>query len=132
VNLDGDDLVEPRQIELQDVAEQEQQRRLRLIAGGRQHSAVHREVLQEGGYFCGAQVARVALAVEQDKPAHPVHAAVLGADRVMAHPDRAAQAFKQPGRRRSGSAAGEPVDTYRTRYIADAADVPPTSRAITQ
>jgi hypothetical protein len=94
MNLDGDDLVEPRQIELQNLAEQEQRRRLRLIAGGRQHSAVPREVLQEGGYICGAPVARVALAVEPDEPAHPVHAAVLGADRVAAHPDRVAQAFK--------------------------------------
>ena len=73
---------------------------------GRGHAAVYREGRQEPGDLRAAQIPRVVVAVEQDEPAHPVHVAGLGADRIVAHADRLTQAFQQPGRRGSGGRRG--------------------------
>lgn len=85
-------LIQPGQVDLQHLFVQIQQRRLGVVLRGGLHLPVYRQMAQEGLYLRRAHVLRVALAIEQDEAAHPVHVGLLGTDAVVPRAQVGAQA----------------------------------------
>ena len=100
----GNDVVQPRQLNLQDHFVQKQDGRLRLPLGRRGNMPVHCQVSQEGCHFCRTEFAGMALAVKDDEAPDPVRVGFLGADRVVSNPNLLPQSIHQT--RLSGGRAG--------------------------
>src|SRR5207253_1771507 len=82
------DVVEPRELDPEHVAVEEEQRLQRLVLRGGAHLAVHREVGQES-LDCGrAELTRVPALVKTDVTPHPLQISLLSAQREVAraHP----------------------------------------------
>src|SRR5262245_450948 len=90
-----DDVVEPRQLDVENVAVQEEQCAQRLVLGRGRDLAVDGERGQERGYFGRAHLDRVPLAVEEDVPPDPVNVGLLGAAAVVPGADGLADAVEE-------------------------------------
>src|SRR5450631_3639873 len=64
--------------------------------------ALHGKVGQERRDLRSAEVQGMALVVKHDEATRPVGVGILGADRVVPHPDRLAQSIQQARRRGAG------------------------------
>ena len=98
------DVLEPRELVLEDVAVQKQNRAFRLILRGRGDAAPDREVGQECLDVRGSELRRVALAVIDDEAFNPVDVRLLGADAVMLEADLFAHPVEQARGPGSGTA----------------------------
>ena len=99
-------LVEPGQIDFQNLLVQVQKCRLGLILRGGGHIALHRQMAQKRLHLRHAHITRVALAMKQHKAARPIDIRLLGANAVMPRAQVNAHALEQLGRARRGGAAG--------------------------
>jgi len=97
--LGGLDPVEPRQLDLEHLLVEEEQGALRLVLGRGRHPPRHGKMGEEGFDLDLAQRARMALAVKEYEPAHPIRVGPLGADAIVLEPDSVAQLVQQPGLR---------------------------------
>jgi hypothetical protein len=100
--LGANDVVEPRKLDSEHLAVEEEQGAQSLVLGGGRDLAVNGERRQERGDFGGAHLSRVALAVEEDVPLDPVDVRLLGAAAVVAGADGFAHAVEEPGLRGAG------------------------------
>jgi hypothetical protein len=82
----------------EDLAVEEQQRRLGLVLGRRRDRAIDREVRQKGLDLRSAERCGMAHAVKVNEATCPLDIGLLGADRIVAHPQRLAQAGEQSWR----------------------------------
>lgn len=87
------ELVEPRQVDVQDLAVEEQEGGEGLVLRGRRAAFGDGEVGQEGSDLVGAELARVAHGVEADEAAEPVQVRVFGARAVAAETQRRGEAI---------------------------------------
>jgi len=94
--------VELAEIDREDIAVQEQQRRECLVLRRGAHAALHREVREEGLDLGAAHVGRVALAVEQDEASDPADVGFFGAAAAMERAHRGVHTVEQPRRRGLG------------------------------
>src|SRR5437667_3856782 len=103
------DVVEPRELDLEHLAVEEEQRLQGLVLRGGAHLAVHREVGQEL-LDCGrAELTRVSAPVKADVTPHPLQISLLSAQREVARAHPLARDLEQAGHSilgRSGLAEG--------------------------
>ena len=97
------DVPEPRQVALEHVAVEEENRALCEILRRCCDLALNSEVRQECLDLRGPKRLRMPLAVEEDEAFNPVHVRLLGPDAVVPEPDLVAHAIEQA--RRLGDAA---------------------------
>ena len=97
----ADQIIEPRQTDIQDVAVQEQQRGERLVLGRGGDLPVDGEPGQEAAHLAGAHLPGVPLVMEQDEATNPVDVGVLGAGAVMPRSEGRSYAVEQARRTRS-------------------------------
>ena len=88
---------QPRQLDTEDFAIEEQERVERLILGGRRDSLTHRERRQERRDLRGAHFGGMALAVEEDVALGPVDIGLLGPTAVVACANGVADAIEELG-----------------------------------
>ena len=93
--LCADEIFQSREGLLEDVAVEEEERRERLVLGRGGDAGMGREVREESVDLPLAHLGRMPLAVEQDEAADPGGVRLLGAEAVVAHPDRLAEAIEQ-------------------------------------
>ncbi len=91
---------DPRWIELEDLAVEEEDGAQRLALGRGGNAVVDGEVGEEAVDLVGGELLWAA-AGEGEEPADPAEVGLLGSDGVVADPDRAAHLFEQPGRLRA-------------------------------
>jgi hypothetical protein len=103
--LGAGDRLQPRQLDAEHLAIEEQQCRQRLVLRTRRHVARDGQVREECLDFGPAHVARMALVVEQDEPAYPADVRSFGASAVMFRPDAVANGVEQAGRGRDRRAS---------------------------
>jgi hypothetical protein len=87
--------LDPRQVLFQYFAIQEEDGVQRLILRGCGDFAADGEVAEEGAEVIGAQLARVAFAVEEDVATDPLQIRLLGSDAVVLDPDDVAHPIEQ-------------------------------------
>lgn len=85
--LRADHLVQPRQIDLEDMAIQKQHRVQCLVLGRRCAVPLHRQVAQECRGLIGAHRFGMPFPMKQDEALRPVQVGPLGAQTVMFHPN---------------------------------------------
>jgi hypothetical protein len=103
--------VEPRQVDGQDLAVEEQEGAQSLILGRRGDPGVNRQRSKELRDLRRAHLGRMAFAVEEDVPFDPVDVCLLGPPTVVASADRVSDAVEKPRFWRiirTGLAHGEP------------------------
>jgi hypothetical protein len=93
-----DNVVAPRQVLMQDVAREEQERAERLVLGGGSHATVDGQGAEEARALRGAHLGRMALAVEEDVAANPTDGRRLGAAAAVAEAIDFADAVEELGR----------------------------------
>jgi hypothetical protein len=98
--LGAHDLGQPRKIDLEHVAIQEQERRERLVLRGGRDAAIDGERREEPGDFDRAQLDGMAAAAVHDEPADPAGVRVFGAWTEVARAQRGAHAVHELGRAR--------------------------------
>ena len=96
-SLGADDLVQPRQLDLEHALVEEEQRRKRLGLGGGRDVLDGREVRKEIRHLRRAHVLRMPPAVVDHEAADPVDVGALGAEAVAPNPDRLADAVDEAG-----------------------------------
>ena len=92
-----DDVLQPRQLDLEHFLVQEKQRRQRLVLRRCRHVSIDRKVGQERFQFRPAQVPRVAHAIPVHVPADPVDVLLLGPIAVVKGPQYVAHLPEQGG-----------------------------------
>jgi hypothetical protein len=97
------EVVEPRDVQFEHVAVEEQERAESLVLGGRRHVVVDRQGAQEGRELGRAHVGGVALAVEKNVAADPRDVGVLGPPAVVAKAEGEANSIQQAGLGRRGA-----------------------------
>ena len=100
----GNNLLQPRQLNLQDHFVQRPDGRLRLPLCRRGNMPFHCQVSQKGSHFCCTEFAGKALAVKVDEAPDPVPVGFLGADLVVSNLNLLPQSIHQT--RLSGGRAG--------------------------
>jgi hypothetical protein len=95
--LGADHVVEPRQLALEDLLVEEQDRAQRLILGGRAHAPPHGEARQERRHLGLPHLQRVALAMEENEAPDPADVSLLRPAPVVAQADGVAHAVHELG-----------------------------------
>jgi hypothetical protein len=90
-------VVEPRQVEAERVAVEEEKRGEGLVLGGGRDPFVDGQVRQEGRDVGRAEFARVPAMVMEDEPPHPVGVRLLGARAVVARAQVAGESSSRRG-----------------------------------
>jgi len=86
-SLGPDDIVEPRELDAEHLAIEKEQGTQSLVLGRGRHLVVNGKGGQECRDLGGAQLSRVALAVEEDVPLDPMDVGLLGATTVVSGAD---------------------------------------------
>ena len=113
--LRAHDVLHPAKFLPKNLLVEKQNRAQGLILRRRRHVAGHGKMREERLNLDLAHFARVPLAVEDDEAANPVGVSLLGADAVVAHPDRVTHPIEET--RRSGRGR-----TVRIRVESDGRD----------
>src|SRR5690554_1583226 len=71
---------------IEDVTIQEHECIQRLVLRGRRHSALHRQMLEEGAYLCATHAGGVSNPVKANEVAYPVAVGLFGTRAVTFHP----------------------------------------------
>jgi len=100
--LGPDNIVEPRELDAEHFAIEEEQGAQGLVLGGGRDLVVDGERCQEGADFGGAHLGGVALAVKEDVTLNPMDVRLLGAPAIVAGADGIAHAVEKSGFRRVG------------------------------
>src|SRR6185503_7707332 len=96
-SLGADDVVEPGELDVEHLPVEKEQRRQRLVLRRGRHLVVVGEGAQEGGDVLAAEIARMALAVEEDETANPVGVSTLGPQAVVVQADVLADGVEEAG-----------------------------------
>jgi len=127
-----DDVAEPRQINLQHIAVEEEKGRQRLSLRGRGDVSFRRQIREKGAHLGSAHGQRVPLAVKEDEAANPRDILLFRAIAVVPHADRFPDAIeetlrllirhaaKQPGmlcRSEVGYAPSKQQDAWSARML---------------
>ena len=91
-------LSDPRQLEIQHAAVQEEQRRERLVLSRRGDVAIRGQMGKEAANLPGSHVPRVALAVVENEPSHPANIGLLGPQAQMSQPSGLTDLIQELGR----------------------------------
>jgi hypothetical protein len=110
-----DDVVEPWQVLMQDVAVEEQERAQRLVLGRGGHPTFDGQGAEKACDFRRAHLGGMALAVEEDVAADPPDVGLLGAATAVAKAVGLTHAVEELGRARADR-AGFPYDQGRVRH----------------
>src|SRR3989441_341340 len=97
-----DHVIEPWQLDAENLSIEEEQRIEGLVLWGRRDSLTNRERRQKGRDFRGAYLARMALALEENVALDPVDARLLGPRAVVACANRVTDAVEELRLRRPG------------------------------
>src|SRR5262245_9938360 len=109
-------VVEPRKVEAEHVAIEEEDGRQRLVLGRRGDVCDHRERRKDESQNVGTELRRVAPAARDDQPAHPADVGPLRAAAVPACTELGSQAVEQ-ARSRARFAHGALAEAWtRTDY----------------
>ena len=103
--LCANEVVEPREFHVEDLAIQEQQRVQRLVLRRCRDVVANGERREKRGDFRGAHLGGMPLAVEKDVSLDPVDVRLLGATAVVARPDGVTNPVEQLPFRRIGRGA---------------------------
>ena len=96
--LGSDHVLEPRELDTEHLAVEEQERAQRLILCRGGNLLPNREGREELGDLGGAHLHRMAFAVEEDVPLNPVDVRLLGAAAVVAGADRLSDTVEEAWR----------------------------------
>jgi hypothetical protein len=119
------DVVEPRQVLLQHISVEEEQRAQGLVLGGGGDLSVHGQRAEELRHLGAAHPEGMALVVKEDVPAGPRDVGLLGAPTVVAGAHRRTHAVEQAGLRRPGRprlACDQRVGTPISRLVDNRSD----------
>src|SRR5688572_7174281 len=92
------DFIQPRQVDLQDVAIKKENCVQRLILRRGGDLVLYGEIAQKRSQLRRAHLPRVALAVKQNEPPDPLHVRLFGTDAVVPHPNQLAYLVQQTRR----------------------------------
>jgi len=90
--------LQPRQLDSEHLAVEEHQCRERLVLGRGRDALLHRECAQERGHLLGAELGRMAAAVEHDEAPDPADVRLFGATAHVAQARGLAHAVEQARR----------------------------------
>ena len=108
--------VEPRELDHQNLAIEEQQRTACKILRRSRHIPLDREVGEKSDYFRTSHFSRVSLAVEKNEASNPVDVCLLGANAVVLETDALTHLVEKrngSGRRCHHGRREGPVDANR-------------------